>query len=57
MCVLRLTISFVQGEKNTKVSEWGRGFTIEELGKFGKVVLARLVPKNAIGMRFKEGWR
>ena len=52
MCVLRLTISFVQGEKNTKVSEWGRGFTIEELGKFGKVVLARLVPKNAIGMRF-----
>ena len=55
MCVLRLTISFVQGEKNTKVSEWGRGFTIEELGKFGKVVLARLVPKNAIGMRFKEG--
>ena len=34
-----------------------RSFTIEELGKFGKVVLMGLVPRNAIGMRFEEGWR
>ena len=55
VCVLRLTISFVQGEKNTKVSERGRSFTIEEFGKFGKVVLTRLVPRKAIGMRFEDG--
>ena len=57
MCVLRLTTSSVQGEKNTKVSERGRSFTIEEFGKFGKVVLTRSVTRNAMVVRFEEGWR
>ena len=34
-----------------------RSFNNEELGKVGKVVLTRLVPRNAIGVRFEEGWR
>ena len=33
-----------------------RSFNNEELGKFGKVVLTRLVPRNAIRVRFEEGW-
>ena len=45
------------GEKNTKVSERGRSFTIEGFGKFGKVVLTRWMPRNAIRVRFEEGWR
>lgn len=57
VCVSWLTISFVQGDKNTKISEWGRSFSIEELGKFGKVVLMELVPRNAMVVRFEEGWR
>ena len=52
VCVLRQTISFVQGGKDTKVSERGRSFSIEELGKVGKVVLTRLVPRNAMVVRF-----
>ena len=56
VCVLWLTTSFVQREKNTKVSKWGRSFTIEGFGKFGKVVLTRLVPRNAMVVRFEEGW-
>ena len=32
-----------------------RSFNNEEFGKFGKVVLTRLVPRKAIGMRFEEG--
>ena len=50
-CVPWLKTVFVQGGKNTKVSE----FTIEEFGKFGKVVLTRLVLRNAMGVRFEEG--
>ena len=34
-----------------------RSFNNEELGKFSKVVLTRLVLRNAIGVRFEEGWR
>ena len=53
MCVSRLTTSFVQGDKTQKF----RSFNIEELGKIGEVVLTSSVPKNAIRMRFEEGWR
>ncbi len=34
-----------------------RSFNNEELGKFGKVVLTRLVPRNAIRVRIEERWR
>ena len=54
MCFSRLTTSFVHGEKNTKVSEWGRTLLYKELGKFGEVVLKGLVPENATRVRFKE---
>ena len=53
VCVSRLTTSFVQGDKTQKF----RSFNIEELGKIGEVVLTSSVPKNAIRMRFEEGWR
>ncbi len=53
MCVLRLTISFVQGDKTQKF----QSFNNEEFGKFGEVVLTRLVPRNAMMVRFEEGWR
>ena len=52
VCFLRLTTSFVQGDKTQKF----RSFSIEELGEVGKVVLTRLVTRKAIGMRFEEGW-
>ena len=51
VCFLRLTTSFVQGDKTQKF----RSFNIEELGKIGEVVLTSSVPKNAIRMRFEEG--
>ena len=53
VCFLRLTTSFVQGDKTQKF----RSFNIEELGKVGEVVLTRGVPRNAIRVRFEEGWR
>ena len=53
VCFLRLTTSFVQGDKTQKF----QSFNNEELGKFGKVVLARLVTRNAMVVRFEEGWR
>ncbi len=34
-----------------------RSFNIEGLRKFGEVVLTSSVPKNAIRVRFEEGWR
>ena len=53
VCVSRLATSLVQEDKTQKF----RKFTIEEFGKFGKVVLTRLVPRNAMVVRFEEGWR
>ena len=53
MCFSWLTTSFVQGDKTQKF----RSFNIEELGKVGEVVLTRGVPRNAIRVRFEEGWR
>ena len=32
-------------------------FNNEEFGKFNKVVLMGLVPRNAMVVRFEEGWR
>ena len=52
VCFLRLTTSFVQGDKTQKF----RSFNIEGLGKFREVVLTRGVPINAIRVRFEEGW-
>ena len=52
VCFLRLTTSFVQGDKTQKF----RSFNIEELGKIGEVVLTRWMPRNAIRVRFEEGW-
>ena len=57
VCVSRIIKWCVLLTKNTKVSERGRSFTIEGFGKFGKVVLARLVLRNAIRVRFLEVWR
>ena len=34
-----------------------QSFNSEEFGKFGKVVLMESVHRNAIRVRFEEGWR
>ena len=54
-CVLFMANKVVSASK-LKTQKF-RSFTIEGFGKFGKVVLTRLVPRKAIGVRFEEGWR
>mgnify|MGYP001749649551 FL=1 len=53
---MRFTANKVVCASKLKTQKF-RSFNIEGLGKFGEVVLMGLVPRNAIGVRFEEGWR
>ena len=52
---MRFTANKVVCASKLKTQKF-RSFNIEELGKFGEVVLTRAVPRNAIRVRFEEGW-
>ena len=52
---MRFTANKVVCASKLKTQKF-RSFNNEELGKFSKVVLTRLVLRNAIGVRFEEGW-
>ena len=53
---MRFTANKVVCASKLKTQKF-RSFNIEGLGKFREVVLMGLVPRNAIGVRFEEGWR
>ena len=53
---MRFTVNKVVCASKLKTQKF-RSLNIEGLGKFGGVVLTSSVPKNAIRVRFEEGWR
>ena len=53
---MRFTANKVVCASKLKTQKF-RSFNIEELGKFGEVVLMESVHRNAIRVRFEEGWR
>ena len=55
VCV-RFTVNKVVCASKLKTQKF-RSLNIEGLGKVGEVVLTRGVPRNAIRVRFDEGWR
>ena len=52
---MRFTVNKVVCASKLKTQKF-RSFNIEELGKIGEVVLTRWMPRNAIRVRFEEGW-
>ena len=52
---MRFTVNKVVCASKLKTQKF-RSLNIEGLGKFREVVLTRGVPRNAIRVRFEEGW-
>ena len=53
---VRFTVNKIVCASKLKTQKF-QSFNSEEFGKFGKVVLMGLVHRNAIRVRFEEGWR
>ena len=52
---MRFTANKVVCASKLKTQKF-QSFNNEEFGKIGEVVLTRGVPRNAIRVRFEEGW-